>query len=407
LPFDALFVPDELRAAVDDDAWLRAMLTAERALAGAQSLQVGDDAFTVEGLDVGELAREGRRAGNPVEPLVRRLRERSEHVHHGATSQDVLDTAAALVARDATTIILGELDGVAAACAELADQHRATVTAARTLLQQAVPTTFGLKAASWLVGVVHARERLAAARLPAQLGGAGGTLAALGDTGIAVLSAYAKELDLPEPVVPWHTRRLPLAELGATLAVAAGFCGKIALDLELLAQTEVGEVQFPADGRSSTMPHKRNPVGPVLTRACAEHVRAAAGVLLHLEHEHERAAGAWHAEWKALSDALAYTGGAAASLRETLDGLEVDVDRMRSNVRAEALSEAERRAGSARAGGHLGPADVCRPRARVLSPMRPSSSPGHSVRRARCGGAGRCAPGFDVDVSTTRHDSQP
>ena len=359
MPFDALFVPDELRAAVDDDAWLRAMLTAERALARAQSQPVGDDVFTVDGLDVGELAREGRRAGNPVEPLVRKLRERSEQVHHGATSQDILDTAAALVARDATTIILGELDGIAAACAKLADEHRATVTAARTLLQQAVPTTFGLKAASWLVGVVHAREHLAAARLPAQLGGAGGTLAALGDTGIEVLSSYAKELDLSEPVVPWHTRRLPLAELGATLAVAAGFCAKIALDLELLAQTEVGEVRLPADGRSSTMPHKRNSVGLVLTRACAEHVRAAAGVLLHLEHEHERAAGAWHAEWKALSDALAYTGGAAASLRDTLERLEVDVDRMRSNLRAEALSEAERFAPEAREPeDYLGSADV-------------------------------------------------
>ncbi|HEX7311468.1 MAG TPA: lyase family protein [Gaiellaceae bacterium] len=359
MPFDALLVPDELRAAVDDDAWFRAMLTAERALAHVQSLPVGDDVFTVGDLDFGELVREGRSAGNPVEPLVRKLRERSEHVHHGATSQDILDTAAALVARDATTIILGTLDGVAAASAGLADEHRATVTAARTLLQQAVPTTFGLKAASWLVGIVHARERLAAARLPAQLGGAGGTLAALGDTGIAVLSAYAKELDLPEPVVPWHTRRLPLAELGATLAVAAGFCGKIALDLELLAQTEVGEVQFPADGRSSTMPHKRNPVGPVLTRACAEHVRAASGVLLHLEHEHERAAGAWHAEWKALSDALAYTGGAAAALRDTLEGLEVDVDQMRSNLRADALSEAERFAPAAREPeDYLGSADV-------------------------------------------------
>jgi 3-carboxy-cis,cis-muconate cycloisomerase len=359
LPFDALFVPDELRAAVDDDAWLCAMLIAERALARAQSLPAGDDVFTPEGLDVGELVREGRRAGNPVEPLVRKLRERSEHVHHGVTSQDILDTAAALVARDATTIVLSELDGVAAACARLADEHRATVTAARTLLQQAVPTTFGLKAASWLVGVVHARERLEASRLPAQLGGAGGTLAALGDTGIAVLGAFAKELDLPEPVVPWHTRRLPLAELGATLAVAAGFCAKIALDLELLAQTEVGEVRLPDDGRSSTMPHKRNPVGPVLTRACAEHVRAAAGVLLHLEHEHERAAGAWHAEWKSLSDALAYTGGAAASLRATLNGLGVDVDRMRSNLRPEVLSEAERFAPEAREPeDYLGSADV-------------------------------------------------
>jgi 3-carboxy-cis,cis-muconate cycloisomerase len=338
LPFDALFVPEELRAALDDDAWLRAMLAAERALARAGSQPVSDDVFVLERFDV----RDGRGAGNPVEPLVRLLRERSEHVHHGATSQDILDTAAALVSRDATAIILRDLDGVAALCATLAEEHRATVMAARTLLQQAVPTTFGLKAASWLVGIVHARGRLAATRLPAQLGGAGGTLAALGDKGIDVLHAYAEELDLPEPVLPFHTRRLPLAELGATLAVAAGFCAKIALDLALLAQTEVGEVRLPQNGKSSTMPHKRNPVGPVLVRASAGHVRAAAGVLLNLEHEHERAAGAWHAEWKALADALAYTGGAAASLREALEGLEVDAERMRTNISGESLSEAGR-----------------------------------------------------------------
>jgi 3-carboxy-cis,cis-muconate cycloisomerase len=359
LPFDALFVPDELRAALDDDAWLRAMLAAERALARAQSLSLDDGIFSPEGLDAEELAREGRHAGNPVEPLVRRLRGRSEQVHHGATSQDILDTAAALVARDATAIVVGELGGIASACAKLADEHRATVTAARTLLQQAVPTTFGLKAASWLVGIVHARQRLAAQRLPAQLGGAAGTLAAFGDDGLDVLRAFATELDLPEPVVPWHTRRLPIAELGAALAVAAGFCAKIALDLALLAQTEVAEVRLPEGGVSSTMPHKRNPVGPVLTRASAEHVRAAAGVLLRLEHEHERAAGAWHAEWKALSDALAFAGGAAASLRETLDGLEVDAERMRANVSADTLSEAARFAPDARIPeDYLGAADA-------------------------------------------------
>jgi 3-carboxy-cis,cis-muconate cycloisomerase len=346
LTFAPIFVPDPLLAAVSDDAWLAAMLDAERALARVEARlglipELPDDVFAADGLNAADLAHDGHRAGNPVEPLVRRLRERSEHVHHGATSQDILDTAAALVASNARTLILDELDGVARTCARLADEHRATVTAARTLLQQAVPTTFGAKAASWLVGVVHARGRVAAARLPAQLGGAGGTLAALGEKGLDVLRAFAEELDLPEPIVPWHTRRLPVAELGAELAVAAGFCAKIGVDLALLAQTEVAEVRVP-DGRSSTMPHKRNPVGPMLARASAQHVRAAAGVLLQIEHEHERAAGAWHAEWKALSDALAYTGGAAASLRETIEGLEVDVERMRTNLGAETLSEAER-----------------------------------------------------------------
>ncbi len=278
MPFDALFVPAPLREAVSDEAWLRAMLAAERALAAAEA-RVGvisdADAEAVAAacagaFDLESLIAEGRSVGNPVEPLVRALRASAERAHWGATSQDVLDTATALVARDAGALVVEELRGLAAACATLAEHHRATVMAARTLLQQAVPTTFGLKAASWLVGSVHARTRLEpAVRLPAQLGGAGGTLAALGDRGVEVLHAYAEELGLFEPVLPWHTRRLPIAELGSALAVAASFAGKIALDVELLAQTEVAEVREPAEGGSSTMPHKRNPVGSTLARACA------------------------------------------------------------------------------------------------------------------------------------------
>jgi 3-carboxy-cis,cis-muconate cycloisomerase len=350
LPFDPLFVPPALREAVSDEAWLRALLEAERALAavearaGVITQEAADavaDACHGE-FDMSVLIEKGRGVGNPVEPLVRVLRESAPKVHWGATSQDILDTAAALVAREATALIGEEMQVLADACADLAKRHRGTVMPARTLLQQAVPTTFGLKAASWAVGVVHARQRLVAARLPAQLGGAGGTLAALGDRGIEVLRAYADELDLSEPVLPWHTRRLPLAELGAALSVAAGFLAKIALDVELLAQTEVGEVRESGDGGSSTMPHKRNPVGSTLARACALRAQAAAGVLLGaLPQEHERAAGAWHAEWGALSDALAFTGGAAVRMRETLEGLEVDAERMRANIRHETLSEAE------------------------------------------------------------------
>ena len=351
MPFDALFVPPALREAVSDRAWLRALLEAESALAAAEARAgvIAQDAADAvaeacgAAFDVDELVDEGRKVGNVVEPLVRRLREEAPQAHWGATSQDILDTAAALISRNALALIQVELEQVAHACAQLAEQYRSTVMAARTLLQQAVPTTFGVKAASWLVGVVHARERLGAAGLPAQLGGAGGTLAALGDRGVDVLRAYAEELELPEPVLPWHTRRLPLAELGAALSVAAGFLGKIAVDIELLAQTEVGEVREAADGGSSTMPHKRNPVGSTLTRACAIRSQAASGVLLTtLAQEQERAAGAWHAEWGALSDALALTGGAAAWLGQTLAGLEVDAERMRANIGAETLSEAAR-----------------------------------------------------------------
>ena len=313
--FELLFVPPAFRDVVSDEAWLRALLEAERALATAQA-SVGVisqeaaaaviDACTGD-FDAAALADEGRRAGNPVEPLVRALREHAEFAHWGATSQDILDTAAALVAREATTLITAELDGVARACAELADRHRSTVMAARTLMQQAVPTTFGLKTAGWLVGTLHARERIAAVRLPAQLGGAGGTLAALGDHGVDVLRAYCVELDLPEPVLPWHTRRLRVAEVGAGLAIAAGFLSKIALDVVLLAQTEVGELREGDSGSSSTMPHKQNPVGSTLTRACALRVE-----------------------------------GAAAAMHETLGGLEVDVERMRANIGEDTLSEAAR-----------------------------------------------------------------
>jgi len=230
--------------------------------------------------------------------------------------------------------------------------------AARTLLQQAVPTTFGLKAAGWLVAVVQARDLVADSRVPAQLGGAGGTLAALGGRGLEILRLYAEELGLPEPAVPWHANRAPIARLGAHLAIAAESAAKIGLDIALLAQTEVGEVREPHEGGSSTMPHKRNPVGSTLTRACAAGAHAAAAVLMGGEHEHERAAGAWHAEWKALSDVLALTGGAAWWMRETLAGLEVDEDRMRANLRPETLSEAARFGGADRPQDYLGSADA-------------------------------------------------
>src|SRR5439155_20513674 len=230
-------------------------------------------------------------------------------------------------------LVLGDLDGAAAACARLAGEHRATLMAGRTLLQQALPTTFGVKAAGWLVALVEARERLAGvrSRLAVQLGGAAGTLAAFGDDGLGVLRRFAAELELAEPALPWHTDRVRTAELGAALARAAGAVEKVALDVVLLAQTEVGEVAEPAGegrGGSSSMPHKRNPIGAVRARAAARRARGAAGVLLAaMAGEHERAAGAWHAEWQPLSDALALTGGAAASLREGLDGLEVHPDR--------------------------------------------------------------------------------
>lgn len=351
--FAPIFVPAALRAAVSDEAWLGAMLDAERALANAESLvgvvpaeaaaaiaeQCDPDRF-----DLAAILEQGRAVGNPVEPLVRALRERvggdaARFVHFGATSQDVLDTAAMLVATRACALVGAELDGLAAACARLAEEHRSTPMAGRTLLQQAVPTTFGAKAAGWLVGVLDAAAGLRALRLPAQLGGAAGTLAALGEHGPAVLAAFAVELDLAEPIVPWHAHRAPVAAIGAALDAVAAACAKVGLDVVLLAQTEVGEVAEAEGGGSSTMPHKRNPVRAARARACARLVHANASVLACGEYEHERAAGAWHAEWTALSEALAHAGGAAAAARECLEELEVRPERMRANMSAALYAE--------------------------------------------------------------------
>ena len=352
--FASIVVPAELRDAVSERAWLDAMLDAERALANAESLagSIPADAAAAiaeqcraDRFDWAELAAQGRAVGNPAEPLVRALRaavggEASRFVHFGATSQDIVDTAAMLVAVRALDLIHAELDGALAACADLARCHRSTPAAARTLLQQAVPTTFGARAAGWLVALLEARRGLRGLELAAQLGGAAGTLAPLGDAGPEVLQLYAAELDLAEPVVPWHADRVRVAQLGAALSLAAGVAAKIGLDVVLLSQTEVGEVAEAVGGRSSTMPQKRNPVGSTLARACALQVEGHASVLTGgLAHELERAAGGWHAEWDALSGALALTGGAAAAIRGVLEGLEVDEKRLRENLRGELTSE--------------------------------------------------------------------
>ncbi len=352
MTFDAIFVPDEIRAAVSDRAWVEAMLEVERALVNAEALAgvvpahlAGPiaEACRIESFDVEAIVEAARSAGNPAEPLVRALREvvggeAADYVHFGATSQDIVDSAAMLVVRRALSLIDEELEGVAVACAGLAQAHRLTPMAARTLLQQAVPTTFGFKAAGWLVAIVAARARLMElrGRLASQLGGAAGTLAALGADGVAVAAFFAAELELEKPVVPWHSDRSRIAELGSALSAAAGSCAKIGLDVALLEQTEVGEVREPPGaGGSSTMPHKRNPVGSAIAIACARRVQGEAGVLeTGLVVEHERALGAWQAEWGALSDALAYAGGAAAAIRRVLESLEVDSGRMLANLDA-------------------------------------------------------------------------
>jgi 3-carboxy-cis,cis-muconate cycloisomerase len=355
--FEPIFVPDEIRETVGGRAWLQAMLDAEAALALAQAraglipaeaAKMIAGCCTADRFDPEEIGREGRAAGNPVVPLVRALTaavsgeasgEAARYVHKGATSQDIVDTAAMLVARRALDLILTDFEGIAATCARLADTHRTTVMAGRTLLQQALPTTFGLKAAGWLVAVLEARRRLLTvrdSRLAAQLGGAAGTLASLGPEGTRVLKEFAGQLELAEPVVPWHTDRSRVAEIGGMLSLLAGVLGKISLDIILMAQTEVGEVSEPAGagrGGSSTLPHKRNPILSVTAAACSRRVQDLALTLESaMVQEHERAAGAWHSEWEALSDALALTGGAVAAVREATEGLEIHTEKMRENL---------------------------------------------------------------------------
>ena len=364
--FEAMYVPPALREAVSARAWVQAMLDFEAALAEAfaprEAASEIASACRAGDFDADSLAEAARSTANPAVPLVKRLTEAvgdeaAGWVHAGATSQDVLDTASMLVSRRALEVVDAELAAVAAACAALAEEHRDTPMAGRTLLQQALPITFGLKAAGWLSGVLAARRRLTEIPLAVQLGGGVGTLASLGADGPRVVADVAARLDLAQPDLPWHADRGRVGELGAALALAAGALEKVALDLKLLAQTEVGEVAEPAGrGGSSTLPQKRNPVGAAMAIACARRVRGEASVLLAaLPEEHERGAGGWHSEWQALRGALAGTGGAAWALHETLDGLEVYPERMRENLDAHGgliMSEAVAIALAPRLGRH-------------------------------------------------------
>jgi 3-carboxy-cis,cis-muconate cycloisomerase len=351
--FDGTFARGGAAGAVSDDAWFRGLLEAEAALARAAA-QVGlvpttaADAVTAacadpSRLDLATVVAKAADAGNPVPPLVRALQDAvgerdAVAVHVGATSQDVLDTALVLLARNAISAIDADLVTASAAAARLAAEHRDDVVMGRTLLQQALPTTFGLKAAGWLAGLDGARLRLAevVASLPVQYGGAAGTLAASKGSGLAVRTAFAAQLGLADTAVPWHTVRLPIADLAGALGATAGVLATIAVDVVLMAQTEVAEVsEGGARGGSSAMPHKHNPVAAISARACARRAPGLVGTLLGaMEQEHERAAGAWHSEWPTLTALLTTVGSAAAWLAESLEGLRPDTARMAAAVAA-------------------------------------------------------------------------
>ncbi|MFC4566038.1 3-carboxy-cis,cis-muconate cycloisomerase [Nocardiopsis mangrovi] len=383
--------------AVADTAWAQAMLDAESALARAQA-SLGTvprsaaaaitRAARADRIDVRAVAVSARENANPVVALVRELTRvvaaddpgAAEYVHRGSTSQDVLDTGAMLVARRALELIGDDLERSAEALAALAGRHRDTAMAGRTLATQAVPTTFGLKAAGWHRLVSDARDRVERVRLsglPVSLGGAAGTLAGYleharcagseedgGATGFyldRLVEAFARETGLARQDLPWHALRTPVADLAAVLGFTCGALGKIAVDVLTLSRTEIAEVAEPGPqgrGASSAMPHKRNPVLATMIRSAALQVPVlAAGLTQCLTADDERSAGAWHAEWALLREGLRLTGGAAHTAVELAGGLAARPERMADNLRPAAAAVTSERVAAVLT-PHLGRADA-------------------------------------------------
>ncbi|MEU6993854.1 3-carboxy-cis,cis-muconate cycloisomerase [Streptomyces sp. NPDC046465] len=366
VPVSGLFSPgwtgSPAADATSDTAFLEALLAVEAALTRAQAsvgmapaaaaAAVTEAAADLGRYDVQDIALRAREGGNPVIPLVAELTaavpaDAAPYVHRGATSQDILDTALMLLSARTLDLILADLARTEQALAGLARAHRDTVMPGRTLTQHAVPTTFGLKAAGWRALVLDARDRVVVVRggLPVQLGGAAGTLASYGAYGgcgadggsevgaEALVAAFARELSLEAPPLPWHTLRTPVADLASALAVTTGALGKTAADVLTLSRTEIAEVSEGSGGGSSAMPHKANPVRATLIAAAARRAPALAATLYgSLAAEDERPAGAWHAEWEPLRDLLRLTGGAARDAAELAENLRVHPAAMREHL---------------------------------------------------------------------------
>ena len=350
---DGVFGTVAVVTATDDRALLDALCETETALARActraglielaTALEIGVACDQVRTMPAAELGRRAAAGGNPVIPLVAELRrlvaeragaDAAAAVHLGATSQDVMDTALMLVASRAAGVILADIGDCANAAASLARSHRDTPMVGRTLLQHAAPTTFGALAAVWGAALDVSRTRLTAVRdaLPVSLGGAAGTLSVLHPRGLDVLAAFADELELAAPTGVWHGDRTTVHDLAGALGTAAAAASKVAGDVVLLAQSEIGEVRESAPGGSSAMAHKQNPIAAITARAAAAQAPGLVATLLSGAPELQRGAGAWHAEWPALLALLQWTGGAAARLRTCLLSLEVDAEGMARNL---------------------------------------------------------------------------
>ncbi len=311
--FAGIYARGQVSAEVGDEAWLQAMLDAEAALGGPE--------LRASEVDLSWLGREAADHASPVVPLVHRYFPDS---HAGATSQDILDTAMMLICARARRPLLTDARAAADAAAGLADAHRATPIMGRTLLQEAIPTSFGLKAAGWMMAIDEATSELACAPLAVQMGGP------VGHRDPAVAARVSERLGLDDPVLPWHTNRVRPAHVACALGLLAGALSKMARDVTLSEALREG---VPGRGASSSMAHKRNPIAAVSLLACARRVPALVATMLScMEQEHERAAGAWQAEWGTVSDLFRLTGSAAAWARDLLSHLEVDADAMRASA---------------------------------------------------------------------------
>jgi 3-carboxy-cis,cis-muconate cycloisomerase len=358
---DSLATTQPLAELFSDQSVLQAMLDFEVALARAEARSGIIPGAVAEAIaasakpgnfDAASLAQASLRAGTPAIPLVKALTEHvretnpdaARFVHWGATSQDAADTAMSLLLRRAEKIVAEDLLKLEQALLSLAEQHEETVMLGRTLLQPAPPVTFGLKAAGWLGAVARGKQDLRDAfhaTAVLQFGGASGTLASLGDQsddrGVVVVKALSEELGFEKPpAAPWHTQRDRLATLACACGVLTGSLGKMARDISLLMQHEVGEASEPGGegrGGSSTMPHKRNPTACSLTLAAAHRVPGlVASFLSAMVQEHERAVGGWQAEWPIIAGVVQSTGLAIASMAEVAEGISLDAPRMRENI---------------------------------------------------------------------------
>ena len=353
---DPMFRWEEVAKLFRDDSYLQRMLDFEAALAHAEAASgifpsSAANAIAakcrVELFDKEKLAEAASLAGNLAIPLVEQLKsmvnaeskEAAGFVHWGATSQDAIDTALVLQLREGLVLMSVDLENLCTRLAKTADQHRLTPIVARTWMQQAVPSTLGIKFAGWLDVLGRHRERFREVQnrcLVLQFGGAAGTLAALGSRGGAVARNLSEHLKLPLPQLPWHTHRDRLAEIATTLGLLTGTLGKIARDISLHMQTEIDELREPAEegrGGSSTMPHKRNPVACAMILAAAIRMPGLVSIMLSaMIQEDERGLGGWHAEWETLPEIVCLTAAALRQLTTLMPRLEIDVQRMRENL---------------------------------------------------------------------------